>query len=141
RLATQLLVVAEHGAHAPGEAADPVAHRHFGQHLLLQVHGRVAHPAAEACWAKSTAFAGEGHQLRVPAAAALELEAASLQKTASQVRVELLLDELGQASLLGHPLSKLRPVLGHTLIERRVFGPASGVTVLWQRPAPVGTGR
>jgi hypothetical protein len=55
------------------------------------------------------------------ASAARELDEAVLQNPASQIRVELFLDELRQAALRFGALAETRPVLAHQRMKERVF--------------------
>jgi hypothetical protein len=94
-LRAQRPVVAQEGAQAPGERADPVPHGHHRQDALLEVHGHIGHPSTAAGGAECSLLAAERDELRVPAAAAGEVQTARLQAPAEQVRLELAHDEFG----------------------------------------------
>lgn len=59
------------------------------------------------------------HDDRVAAAAAREVSDAVLENPATQVRLELLDDELGQSAGLLGLLAAARPILGDDLVEQR----------------------
>ena len=69
-------VVAEQGAKAPGQRADPVPDGHGGEHALLEVHGHVGHSPAETGWTETTALAAQADDLRVAAGTAHQMKTA-----------------------------------------------------------------
>jgi hypothetical protein len=81
----------------PREREDPLTHRDVGDHPVDQMCGQFRHAAAATRGAEP-AFATERHHHLVPALLAPHVQAAPREKTASQVRLELLLHERWQSA-------------------------------------------
>src|SRR5690606_22585936 len=82
-----------------------------------------------------SALAGEGHDHRVTAATAREVSEAVLENAATQVRLVLVDDELGQSAGLLGSLTGARPVLGDDLVEQRLLWLPALVAILALRRA------
>ncbi len=134
-LGAELAVVAEQGAQAPRQRADPVTDGHARQDALLQVDGGVRHPTTEARGAESPLLAAQRHQLGVPAFAANQMQTAPLQPPAAKVLLELLHHEARQAAVLFGALEELRPVRFDRLIEHGALRPVTET-----RPLGLGEG-
>ncbi|MFT5357182.1 MAG: hypothetical protein ACI9KE_004415 [Polyangiales bacterium] len=63
------------------------------------------------------------------ASAARELDEAVLQNPASQIRIELFLDELQQAALRFGAFAESRPVLAYQRMQERVFRSSRRVAI------------
>ena len=74
--------------------------------MVHQVSSALDHPTCTTGWAEATAFAGERHQVFVPAGITLDAQEPVLEQAALQVVVELLFDERGQRSAVSFQLGK-----------------------------------
>jgi hypothetical protein len=117
----QLAIVAQGAAKSPRERADPLTDRNLWEDEVHQVRGDIRHTSTQARRTKAATLAGETHDHLVATSAARELDEAVLQNPASQVRVELFLDELRQTALGFGALAESRPVLAHQRMQERVF--------------------
>ena len=54
-------------AQAFGDRQHPLAHRQMGKYVVAQMGGGLGHAPGVARWADTAAFAGEGHQVVMPA--------------------------------------------------------------------------
>ena len=125
----ELAVVAERGAQAPGQRADPLADGDLGQDLVDEVGGDVGHAAPEAGGAEAATSTGERDHELVAAARARELDEAVLEEATAQVLVELTHDEGGEAALFLGALEEARPVLADELVQQRLLGATALVAV------------
>lgn len=108
---TEIAVVPAQHPQSPRQRADPLPYRYLGDHLLDEVHGRVAHAATEAGGAETPALAREGDET---------LEAASLAADAytsvlEQAAAEHLGRVAGRPRCENAPSPRLRCHGGHAL--------------------------
>src|SRR5690606_32273310 len=75
---TKALVVTEQRTKSPRQGTDPMPHRRFRQHSLLQVHTGIGHAPRDATWAETSTFAAKRNELRVPTAPTLKQQATCL---------------------------------------------------------------
>ncbi len=92
--------------------------------MIDQVRRRLRHPASTARRTKAAPFAGERHQLVVPAVAAAQTQETVGQNAACEECFKLILDELGNAGPgCGFDLSeKGRGMLLNQPIQRGLLG-------------------
>src|SRR5690606_3658084 len=123
------LVVTEQRTKSPRQGTDPMPHRRFRQHSLLQVHTGIGHAPRDATWAETSTFAAKRNELRVPTAPTLKQQATCLEPPAVEVLFKLADDKLRQPAALLHALSKRKPVRRDRLIQHRLFRTAPLVPV------------
>ena len=68
----------------------------LGQNMLDEVGGGIGHASRATTWTESPALATERHQLFMPAGIALHAQDSVFEAPAFQVRLELVVDELGE---------------------------------------------
>ncbi|MFT5357802.1 MAG: hypothetical protein ACI9KE_005039 [Polyangiales bacterium] len=90
------------------------------------VEGDVRHATAQARRAKTAPLAGETHHHFMAPSAAREMDEGVLQNPASQMPIELFLDEPRQTALRFGALAESRPVLTH---EERVLRSPRNVAI------------
>jgi hypothetical protein len=78
----------EEQAQGPGEAENPLTHRHFREDVIDQMCRRLDHPPCATRGTEAPAFAGERDEVFVAAAVALHAHEAVLESPAAQVILE-----------------------------------------------------
>ncbi len=99
--AAEGVIPGEEVAEAVGEAQDPLAYGHSGQHLVHQMGGALGHAPAPAARAEAAALARERHEPLERAGAASNPGKAMGQDAAGEEVPELPLHEVRQAGALG----------------------------------------
>ncbi|MFT5358264.1 MAG: hypothetical protein ACI9KE_005502 [Polyangiales bacterium] len=116
----QLAIVAQRAAKSPRERADPLTDRDLGEdgvrRAAMSDMRRPRHDGQNPrhLHEKPTTISWPHPRPR-------ELDEAVLQNPASQIRIELFVDELRRAALGFGALAKSRPVLAHQRLQERIF--------------------
>jgi len=112
----------EEQAQWPGEAENPLTHRHFREDMVDQVRRRLDHPPCAAGRAEAPTLAGECDKVFVAAAVALHAHEPVLESATAQVILELGQHKAWQRGLVSlECMSQGWQMLLHYGIERRVL--------------------